>query len=51
MQIPEKKAEISSHSDLASIFGFSTETFARSNLAASLIAFLKAERDATPLAE
>jgi hypothetical protein len=31
MQIPEKNAEISSHSDLTSIFGFSDATFARSS--------------------
>jgi hypothetical protein len=31
MQIPERNAEISSHKELTSIFGFSNATFARSS--------------------
>ena len=31
MQIPERNAEISSHKELTSIFGFSNATFARSH--------------------
>jgi hypothetical protein len=31
MQIPEKNAEISSHKELTSIFGFSDMTFTRSS--------------------